>query len=65
MLAGLVGVQILLGWYSVAHVIPTATAVAHTATAAGIVGVLAYPIDLGGAFKSNKKDTPDIAFRGV
>lgn len=50
-LAGLVGVQILLGWYNVVHFIPTATAVAHTATAAAMVGLLTYLIDVDGSFR--------------
>lgn len=44
-LALLVLAQVLLGWYNVAHIIPTATAAAHTAIAAALIGLLAYLSD--------------------
>lgn len=44
-LVALVLAQILLGWYNVAHIIPTATAAAHTAIAAALIGLLAYLAD--------------------
>ena len=39
---GLVGLQILIGWYNVAHHVPVPTSALHTATAATIVGVMTW-----------------------
>ena len=43
-LIGLVGFQICVGWYNVAHAIPVPTSSLHTATAATIVGVMTWTV---------------------
>ncbi len=46
-LVGLVLVQILVGWYNVAHQIPVPTSALHTAIAAAIVGLVAWVASKG------------------